>query len=37
MEWVSVKDTEQCAASFRQPNDADADSGESATRRFRHR
>jgi hypothetical protein len=34
MEWVSVKDTAQCAASFRKPNDAD---GESAARRFRHR
>jgi hypothetical protein len=37
MEWVSVKGTAQCAASFRKPNDADADSGESAARRFRHR
>jgi len=37
MEWAIVKDTAQCAASFRKPNDADADSGESAARRFRHR
>jgi hypothetical protein len=34
MEWAIVKDTAQCAASFRKPNDAEADS---AARRFRHR
>jgi hypothetical protein len=37
MEWAIVKDTAECAASFRKPNDADADSGESPPRRFRHR
>ena len=37
VEWASVKDTTQCAASFRNPNDADADSGESVARRFRRR
>ena len=37
MDWAIVKDTAQCAASFRKPNDAEADSGESAARRFRHR
>ena len=37
MKWALVEDTAQCAASFRKPNDAGADSGESAARRFRHR
>jgi hypothetical protein len=37
MEWAIVKDTAQCVVSFRKPDDADADSGESAARRFCHR
>jgi hypothetical protein len=37
MELAIVKDTAQCVASFRKPNDADADSGESPPRRFHHR
>jgi hypothetical protein len=37
MEWAIVKDTAQCAASFRKPNDAEPDRGESPARRFRHR
>jgi hypothetical protein len=37
MDWAIVKDTAQCAASFKKPNDAGADSGESAARRFCHR
>ena len=37
MDWAIVKDTAQCAASFKNPNDAGADSGESAARRFCHR
>jgi hypothetical protein len=37
MERAIVEDTAQGAASFRKPNDAEADSGESPAHRFRHR